>query len=299
MTISRASLDHLLPTTEDVRFYRAHGYWVSGPIVPGGALDAAEAGMARLYAGDTDRPLPGGRPLGGWRPEHGEVLRKNDYASLVVGELAALVRSPLIAACAARLVGAAEIRLWHDQLLYKPPESGLPEAGAVNVGWHTDRQYWLSCASTDMLTAWVPFHDVGPAEGGISFADASHLWPDDVALDFFDSDLSTLDRLRGSRRVEVVAPRIPRGAVSFHDCRTVHGSGPNLSGRPRRSLAVHLQPGGNRHSGVARHGNDDLVRRGGDGRPDYADPAVCPRLWPPSRDHLAGPARTAVHGDDA
>ncbi|MFG1705309.1 phytanoyl-CoA dioxygenase family protein [Nonomuraea sp. M3C6] len=299
MTISNASLHQLLPTSEDVEFYRAHGYWISGPIVPAGVLDAAETGMARLYAGDTDRPLPGDRPLGGWRPEHGEVLRKNDYASLVVDELAALVRSRLIAACAARLSGATEIRLWHDQLLYKPPESVLPQGGGVNVGWHTDRQYWLSCASTEMLTAWVPFHDVGAAEGGISFVDASHLWPDDVALDFFDSDLSTLDRLRGSRRVEVVVPEIPRGAVSFHHCRTVHGSGPNLSGRPRRSLAVHLQPGDNHPSLRARHGNDDLVRRDPEGRPDYADPAVCPRLWPASPDHLAGLPGPAVHDDGA
>ncbi|AWS45076.1 phytanoyl-CoA dioxygenase family protein [Streptosporangium sp. 'caverna'] len=299
MTISNASLDHLLPTGEDVEFYRAHGYWTSGPIVPADVLDAAEAGMARLYAGDTDRPPPGGRSLGGWRPEDGEVLRKNDHASLVVDELAALVRYPVIAACAARLSGAGEIRLWHDQLLYKPPESALPEAGGVNVGWHTDRQYWRSCVSTEMLTAWVPFHDVGEAAGGIAFVDASHLWQDDVALDFFDSDLSALDRLRGSRRVEVVVPEIPRGAVSFHHCRTVHGSGPNLSGRPRRSLAVHLQPGDNRPSLRARHGLDDLVRRDPEGRPDYADPAVCPRLWPASPDHLPSLPGTAVHGDDA
>jgi hypothetical protein len=288
------TMDELLPTGDDVAFYRAHGYWVSGPIVPDAVLDAAEAGMARLYAGDTDRPLPGGRPLGGWRPEDGDVLRKNDYASLVVGELAALVRSPLIAACAARLSGAAEIRLWHDQLLRKP--SGT---GRVNVGWHTDRQYWPSCSSADMLTAWVPFHDIGPAEGGISFADASHLWPDEPALDFFDADLSTLDRLRAARQVDVIVPEIPRGAVTFHHCRTVHGSGPNRSGRPRRSLAVHLQPGTNRHSGAGRHGNDDLVRRDAEGRPDYADPAVCPRLWPPSPDDFTRPVGTSVHGDDA
>ena len=31
------------------------------------------------------------------------------------------------------------------------------------------------------------------------------------------------------------------GSVSFHDRLTVHGSGPNLSARPRVSFAVHLR----------------------------------------------------------
>ena len=47
-------------------------------------------------------------------------MRKNDYTTLRVRELAELARYPLIAACAARLSGAACLRLWHDQLLYKP-----------------------------------------------------------------------------------------------------------------------------------------------------------------------------------
>jgi hypothetical protein len=78
-----------------------------------------------------------------------------------------------------------------------------------------------------------------------------------------------------------------RGQVSFHHCRTVHGSGPNHGDTPGRSLAIHLQTGDNRWrrhvdaSGTtATHGNDGLVRAAG-GVPDYTDPRVCPQLWPP------------------
>jgi ectoine hydroxylase-related dioxygenase (phytanoyl-CoA dioxygenase family) len=220
------------------------------------------------------------------------VLRKNDYTSLVLEDLAALVRHPLIAACAARLSGAAEIRLWHDQLLYKPAEASQVDAGRVNVGWHTDRQYWRSCSSAEMLTAWVPFHDVGEREGAVSFVAGSHRWTEDVVLDFFDPDLSTLEGVRVDHDVTPVIAEIPRGAMSFHHCRTVHGSGPNLGDEPRRSMAIHLQPGDNHFvthladdGAVTHHPNDLLVRTTEGGAPDYADPAVCPRLWPPeSRD---------------
>jgi hypothetical protein len=54
-------------------------------------------------------------------------------------------------------------------------------------------------------------------------------------------------------------------------------------------MAIHLQPGTNhfvehRHPDgeLAQHGNDRYVRKNAAGHPDYADPAVCPRLWPPA-----------------
>ncbi|MFD2081426.1 Ectoine hydroxylase-related dioxygenase, phytanoyl-CoA dioxygenase (PhyH) family [Actinopolymorpha cephalotaxi] len=279
----------LLPTPEDVAFYQENGYWISGRILPPEVLDSAERGMASFYAGHADRPMPDGSDRVGWRAEHGDVLRKNDYTSLIVDDLATLVRHPLIGACAARLNGEPEIRLWHDQLLYKPSEDGLTESGKVNVGWHTDRQYWRSAASADMLTAWVPFHDVGEREGAVSFVAGSHRWEDDVVLDFFNPDLSTLDAVRKQHDVEVVVAEIPRGAMSIHHCRTVHGSGPNRSGAPRRSMAIHMQPGSNRFvehtrpdGTLAFHPNDQYVRRDAAGHPDYTDPAACPRLWPPA-----------------
>ena len=283
---TQTELDALLPTDDDVAAYHRDGFFVSKQIIPDDVLDAAERGMQRFYAGDVDAPFPGTTAYDDWdwSPSDGNVLRKNDYTSHMVVELGVLVRTPAIAAVAARLSGASEIRLWHDQLLYKPP--GL-DGATGNVGWHTDRQYWQSCTSEQMLTAWVPFHDCDESTGTITFVPGSHRW-DLAGLNFFDQDLVALEQRivtpDGSAPVKV-SPRIPRGAASFHHCRTVHGSGPNLSAQPRRSMAIHLQPGDNRH----RHGldgngepyyhrNDELVRSV-EGEPDYSDPRICPVLW--------------------
>jgi ectoine hydroxylase-related dioxygenase (phytanoyl-CoA dioxygenase family) len=262
----------LLPGPADIAFYRSHGWWISPVILTADVLDAAEHGMARYYAGDLDTPSPS------WRPP-AEGLRKNDYASLHVRELAGLVAQPHIGATAARLTGSDSIRLWHDQLLYKPVDT---EGTAANVGWHTDRQYWQSCTSEDMLTAWVAFHDVDETGGSVSFVDGSHRW-DVSGLDFFSQDLAALEAsLAQDHAIDIHHTRMRRGQVSFHHCRTVHGSGPNHGSGSRRSLAIHLQPGDNRHRPVGTgHGNDRLVRHV-DGVPDYTDPEVCPRLWPTS-----------------
>jgi hypothetical protein len=277
----------LLPTDDDVQFYREHGYWQSGKIFTDAEIDAAVTGSERFYAGDRDdfgHPHSADFPRG-WVPENGDVLRKNDYSSLMNRELAGIVRKPILGAIASRLAGDP-IRLWHDQLLYKPPLKGQ---AAANVGWHTDRQYWRCCTSENMLTAWVPFHDSFEEQGTITMIDGSHLWPDNTAgLDFWNVDLDGLQERfdTGGRDVQRIPMNLPKGHVSFHNCRTIHGSGPNRSDAPRRSIAVHMQDTPNRYreftfpSGHrADHTNNGLCRQV-DGVPDYTDPQICPRLWP-------------------
>ena len=289
MTPSTTASDVRLPTDEELAAYRRDGFLVVRGLVPADVLDAAERGMARFHAGDLDAPFPGRTRYDSWdwSPDHGDVLRKNDYASRMVTDLAALVQWPGIGAFAAALAGTPVIRLFHDQLLYKPGGRG-DDSG--NVGWHTDRQYWSSCTSEEMLTCWVPLHDCTEAVGGVAFVPGSHRWPEQRGLDFFSPDLATQQAAMTAAGHEVrpVVPDLRRGDVTFHSCRTVHGSGPNRTAAPRRSVAIHLQPDDNRHGGgrdadgaLLYHRNDELVRVV-DGLPDYTDPRICPVLWPVS-----------------
>ncbi len=280
-----AEEQQLLPGEEDVAFYQAHGYYLSKKLFIDDEIDAAIAGSERYYAGERDFPPPNGHQPAGWKPDDGDVLRKNDFASLQNRELTALVRKPILGAVAARLCGSG-IRLWHDQLLYKPVSvPGSP----ISVGWHTDRQYWRSCTSDSMLTAWIPFHDCGEEMGTITMVDGSHTWPDNSErLDFFSNDLEGMEQHFDTRGAAIVkVPMIlPKGHVSFHQCRTIHGSPPNRSTAPRRAIAVHLQDETNRYRAyrfsdgrLASHTNNRYCRTV-DGEPDYTDPVICPQLWP-------------------
>ena len=95
------------------------------------------------------------------------------------------------------------------------------------------------------------------------------------------------DNARYNGREVVKLPiTIPKGHMSFHHCRIYHGSGPNLSDRPRRAVSLHLQDGGNQYRAVSlsdgtpvRYNHDHLVRRTSLGAPDYADPDYCPVVW--------------------
>ena len=76
------------------------------------------------------------------------------------------------------------------------------------------------------------------------------------------------------REVPVI---LKAGQASFHDCMTLHGSGPNRSTRPRRSIAVHMMSGGTRLVKGNRHDNERIF--GGEDGELYRGPRF-PRLWP-------------------
>ncbi len=279
------SYTHLLPDIEDVEFYQKSGYYISKPIYTEQEIDLALEGMERIYRNDLDRP--GSDPFHTFMPavNFGEGLRKTDYASFFNLALQKLITKPVLGAIAGKLTGSSQIRLWHDQLLFKPPQISDLKS---NVGWHNDRMYWKTCTSDSMLTAWIPFHDCDETTGTITMIEGSKHWPDNTQdLDFFSSELDSLEKrfVTGGQRVKKVPMILPKGCVSFHNCLTIHGSGPNLSKQPRRSIAVHLQDETNRYQryfyedgSLADHGNDHLANKV-DGVPDYTDNKVCPLLF--------------------
>ena len=275
----------LLPTDNEVDFYREHGYYVSPVLFTEQELSVILDASERFYRSEVDEPaatVPDRyRPTG----KYGPGLRKHDQSSMFSKQLRMLATSPLLGAIASRLSGSPQIRLWHDQLLYKPTDS--PEKQS-NVGWHTDRGYWKTCTSQNMVTAWVPFHDCDEEMGTITMVDGSHLWPDNTdGLNFFSNDLEGLERnfITGGKPVVKIPINLLKGQVSFHHCLTIHGSGPNRRTEPRRSMAVHMQDQANRYKEyrypdgrLARHDLDVLCRKLGD-YPDYSDPDFCPVLY--------------------
>ena len=168
-------VERLLPGEEDVAFYEEHGYYVTPKVLPDDVIDAAIRGAERHWAGERDWRLPVSSGFGDWKPGDGDTIRNSEYTALQNREIRALVQHPIIGAIAGRLTRSSEIRLWDDQLVSKPPSAG--PRGPV-VGWHTDRAYWMTCTSEDMLTAWIPLHDCPVEMGPVIYVDGSHRWPD-------------------------------------------------------------------------------------------------------------------------
>ncbi|PZF98204.1 phytanoyl-CoA dioxygenase family protein [Micromonospora deserti] len=290
-----AEEEALLPSDDDVRFYAEHGWYLSKKLLTDAEVDALAAAAERYYAGERDRRLPVRPPkLAYWEPAQGPVQRHNDYVHHEHDGLGAILRKPLIGAVAARLARAEEIRVFQATLIHKPPRSGEP---TNIVPWHFDKHYWASSSSEKMLTAFIPFHDCGEEMGTITMVDGSHRWrevgaDDTVVRHFAERDRDQLEQMlarnaaHNGAEIRKVPMVIPKGHMSFHHCRTYHGSGANVSGRPRQAVSLHLQDGDNAwrefrlsDGTLASYNHDVLVRRTHDGRPDYADPEYCPVIW--------------------
>ncbi|MGI8905793.1 MAG: phytanoyl-CoA dioxygenase family protein [Candidatus Sumerlaeaceae bacterium] len=256
-----------LPTEEDVRFFEENGYWFGPKVVSDERLEKYRAAMDRVYNCEYETGTP---PWSSnWKPgDDPKALRKMDnchWSSLSLRELAL---DETIGAMAARLARTDQVRLWHDQLLYKP--GGGKASG--NVGWHQDYYYWQCCDSPNMLTAWVAFDDVTVENGAMMVVARSHRWGMMNENDFFNTNIDNIQdqiKIPEGDKLEIV-PCVPKaGHLSFHHSLTIHGSGANQTDKPRRSLVVHMMDGKCRYrknSPSEEHMNS-LLLRGDDGDP--------------------------------
>ena len=278
----------LLPAEEDICFYEDHGWYISPVVIPETVIDSAIAGSQAFYRGERDAVLPVDKGYSNWQPEDGEIVRNNEFVSLQKKELKQLALQPIIGAIAARLARTDEIRLLDDQMVYKPPATSDRQLNSA-IGWHSDRAYWGTCSSDNLLTAWIPFHDCDEARGPLVVIDRSHRWSGLEDMRHFNNpklgDLTNELQSQGKQVVRVPMT-LKKGQVSFHHCWTIHGSYPNRTSNYRQALAVHLQDKHNHYRACTNSlgreihiFDEQLCRRLPNGNPDFSDPNIFPVVW--------------------
>jgi ectoine hydroxylase-related dioxygenase (phytanoyl-CoA dioxygenase family) len=168
------------------------------------------------------------------------------------------------------------VKFHHSKLNFKAAHGG------DEVKWHQDIQFWPH-TNYDLLTVGVFLEDVEPGMGEVGFVSGSH---DGQLYDLYDGDtwvgaLADTDvAIAGVERA--VYPTGPAGTITVHNCRTVHGSAPNRSDRPRPLLLQTYAPAdAYPYTDLVRrspHGEE--VIRGEPARWARHDPRPC--LMPPS-----------------
>ncbi len=130
---------------------------------------------------------------------------------------------------------AREIRLFHDQIQFKPAQKG-----GVNM-WHQDSPLWpILEPKTVQLTAWIALDDVDLENGCMSMVPGSARFGDQIEMLNGLDDFEAIPHIFEGQELDVVPCPVEKGAVHYHHPLCWHGSSANRSSRPRRAVALHF-----------------------------------------------------------
>jgi ectoine hydroxylase-related dioxygenase (phytanoyl-CoA dioxygenase family) len=124
-----------------------------------------------------------------------------------------------LAELATRLAGVP-LRIWHDQLLIKPPRNGTP------TEFHQDAPYWPHAGSRHSLSAWIALVDVPVERGCMTFIPAQQERRDIRATDIADARDLFAAAPDLAYRPRVTIP-LRAGDVTFHNGYTPHTANAN------------------------------------------------------------------------
>ncbi|MBO7744558.1 phytanoyl-CoA dioxygenase family protein [Paenibacillus sp. MWE-103] len=229
-------------TEEDKKRFDEDGYWISPKLLDDETIGRLREAHERVWSRKYDGY---GLPMHHFTlSDNPHAIRKFDNGWWINDEVRAVVTDRNLGEMAASLLNEDAIRLWHDQVIYKPGTNGQ-ETNAGNVGWHQDYGYWRVSSTTNMVTVWIALQDTDLTNGGMMTILGSHKWGAVEGSDtFFEQDMGKLKAKFANREDWVEEPCILKaGQASFHHALTFHGSGPNLTNEPRLSVVAHLMPG--------------------------------------------------------
>jgi hypothetical protein len=128
------------------------------------------------------------------RPDTNLQLRKINNSWWLNETIRSVALSPVLGAMAAKLMGTEEVRLWHDQAIWKPGQGCIGKGASTtadhttrpdeatggdwsqesNVGWHQDYAHWQVSSTMNMCTAFIVLQDTDLSNGGLRTIARSH-----------------------------------------------------------------------------------------------------------------------------
>jgi ectoine hydroxylase-related dioxygenase (phytanoyl-CoA dioxygenase family) len=237
---------------EQVAFFHENGYVRGGKLLEAEQVAVLRERLDAVLAGQSDT---------GGKVEYAETIEKKDPAQGGVLQVVNIWKqdslfrrhhsNERLVAMARQLTGSQTMRIFHDQILSKPPRLGRP------VNWHQDYGYWQMVTPPDLITCWCALDDATIANGCMQVVPGSHRWGlidanTNLAEDDPEAILKKATPPPGER-VEKVAIELPAGHCMWHHCLTLHGTDINRTDRPRRAVITHLMPDHCRYDARFKH----------------------------------------------
>jgi ectoine hydroxylase-related dioxygenase (phytanoyl-CoA dioxygenase family) len=241
-------------TDQQIDQYRRNGFVNGGLVLDEATIDTLRTEVLRVID-DRDNPdAP--------QPVSLRNLSQSDDAPIwqIVNIFESsspfreLIDHQQIANMAAQLSGAQELRVWHDQIQYKPKTLG------GRLHWHQDSPLWPTLQPKhEQISAWVALDDADMDNGCMYMVPGSHQWGNQQPfLQEMPHGVAPPDTFEGKLVYTVMCP-VKKGHVHFHHSLTWHGSGTNTSSRPRRAVAIHFMSENTTYDASGNHSMKPFV----------------------------------------
>jgi ectoine hydroxylase-related dioxygenase (phytanoyl-CoA dioxygenase family) len=228
------------PTPEHVAFFQENGYLNIGPALTPAELVTARLAYDRIFAA-TDKPASY-RNLG---QQEGEAVSKGAVLQIIdMWRLDSMFEQLLhkveLLAIIEGVMGHSNIRLYHDQALFKPALHG------AIVPWHQDNGYWhLEPAAA--MSMWIALDDADEENGCMWVIPGSHR-AGEVGHERAGHYIAQLKA--NAEETRAVSVPLRAGSGLLHHCRTLPMTKPNPTPRQRRAWVMHYMPADTKQNGA-------------------------------------------------
>jgi len=136
-----------------------------------------------------------------------------------------------MAKIAADLMGVENVRLYHDQALFKEPGGGP-------TPWHQDQYYW-PIDTNNTITMWMPLVDIDEDMGMLTFASGSFKEGAVFNYEISDESESAFDNYVKEHQFAISRPKVMNaGDATWHRGFTIHSANGNNSGKMREVMTI-------------------------------------------------------------
>jgi ectoine hydroxylase-related dioxygenase (phytanoyl-CoA dioxygenase family) len=217
-------------TEEQINFYKENGFILLEKILSGEALEYARGVIesAVLIRKEKDK-----RTLSE-KSQYEQSFLQCGYLCWDFNAVKDFVFGKRFAGIARDLMEVSNVRLWHDQALFKEPHGRVTDA-------HQDISYWPINESEKTITMWMALNDVPREKGCLYFYPGSHKTKNKEYVDIFKNPHQP-ETVKG---IEKTFTPIKAGDVTFHSGLTFHGAGENISDEMREGMTVIYLADGN------------------------------------------------------
>ena len=251
-------------SADEIQQFDEMGFLKGKVVLDDEAVERLRRELDLVMSGQSVKKPVLNRNLLEGRSEYGMEMSKKETVVQIVNIWMASdaffqhAANPAICEEIAQLCRTDELRIWHDQIQYKPPVTGGP------TGWHQDHPAWPIIQPPDLVSAWVALDDATVENGCMWMVPGSHRWGDHGRYLASTPDFKPFhkepERLPEGAVVEAVPFEIRKGQVGYHHCLTWHGSPHNRSEKKRRAIAVHYMPGHVRFEPTGHHPMEPYVQ---------------------------------------